>query len=139
MGRRAHLAGVSGGLFSRRRGRFGGAQLHVDLHLVCWAKNRRLVLNEVKPNVPIDPIHVYPALVEVRMLVCWASLRSASIYKNHATAPEFQPPAYHLLPVILLWPGSWLTPIGWLPNQDVTERSLTGKRELVISRTRSIN
>jgi hypothetical protein len=44
------------------------------------------------------------------MLICWASLRSAPTCKNHATAPEFQPPVCCLLPVVLHWLGSWLTP-----------------------------
>lgn len=44
------------------------------------------------------------------MIACWASLRAAPTYKNHATAPECQPPACCLLPAIWLWPGSWLTP-----------------------------
>ena len=89
-------------------------------HLVCWAKNRRSVLNEVKPNVscatylqiflPNDPIHVYHALVDVMTLVCWASLGFALTCQKHATAPEFQPPVCCLLPAIWQWFGSCLTP-----------------------------
>ncbi len=51
-----------------------------------------LVLHDVKLNIYHEtyllifvtprPIHLYPALVEVIMLVCWASLRSAPAYKN---------------------------------------------------------
>lgn len=55
-------------------------------------------------------MHVYPALVDAIMLVCWAPLRAAPTYKNHATAPECQPPVSCLLPAIWLWLGSWLTP-----------------------------
>ena len=53
-------------------------------YLEYWAKYRRLVLNAVKPNVycetylkiflPSDPIHVYPAQVDVIMLICRATL-----------------------------------------------------------------
>jgi hypothetical protein len=93
-----------------------------------WRNNASLLgfaalctnLHEVKPNVyretylkiflPIDPIHVYPALVDVIMLVCWASLRSAPTYKNHATAPEVRPPVCWYLIGVLLWSGSLLTP-----------------------------
>jgi len=60
--------------------------------------------------LPSDPIDVYPALVEVIMLICWAWLRSAPTSKNHATAPEFQPPVCCLLPAFWYWLGSWLTP-----------------------------
>lgn len=91
---------------------------YLEGYLVCWAKNRRLVLNEVKPNVYrecicefvllIDPIHVYPALVDVIMIVCWASLRCAPTGKKHATAPEFQPPACCAFPAVWLWSGTWL-------------------------------
>jgi len=44
------------------------------------------------------------------MLVCWGSLRSAPTCKNHATAPEFQPPVCCFLPAFWHWLGSWLTP-----------------------------
>jgi hypothetical protein len=57
------------------------------------------VLNEVKSKVyremygkmclSLGPIHLYPALVDVIMLVCWASLRCEPTGKKHATAPEF--------------------------------------------------
>lgn len=43
------------------------------------------------------------------MLICLASLRSAPTYKNHATAPELQPPVC-FLPAIWCWSDSWLTP-----------------------------
>jgi len=33
-----------------------------------------------------------------------------SISLGNATAPEFQPPVYCLLPAIWHWLGSWLTP-----------------------------
>lgn len=73
------------------------------------------------------------------MLVSWASLCSAPTYKNHATAHEFQPPVCCLLPAVLLWPGSWLTPTRGDSDGHVTERSWLGKGERVISRARSIN
>lgn len=61
------------------------------------------------------------------------------VIASKATAPEFQPPACCLLPVVLLWPGSWLTPTRGGSGDHVTERSLLGKGEWVISRARSIN
>ncbi|MFM4775468.1 hypothetical protein ACEUD0_06450 [Aeromonas veronii] len=55
------------------------------------------MLNEVKPNVYreiclsicllLGHILVYPALVDVIMLACWASLRSAPTYKSRYLNP----------------------------------------------------
>lgn len=66
-------------------------------HLVYWAKNRRLVLNEAKPNVyheyicksvlRFSHILVYPALMGVIRLACWALLHAASTYKK----PRYRP------------------------------------------------
>jgi len=89
--------------------------------------------------LPIGPIHLYPALVDVIMLVCWASLRSAPTGKKHATAPEFQPPVCCAFPAVLLRSGSWWTPTRGDPDGQVTERSWLGKGERAISRARSIN
>lgn len=67
------------------------------LDIVCWAKNRRLVLNEVKPNIYREYIYksvfrichilVYPTLVGTMMLACWAALHAASTNKN----PRYRP------------------------------------------------
>lgn len=65
------------------------------------------------------------------MLVYWAYLRSAPTYKNHATAPELQPPVCCFLPAMLHELGSWLIPTRRLPNGYVTERSWGGKWEMV--------
>ena len=95
----------------------------------------------MKPNVyhetylqiflPIGPLHVYPALVELIVLVCWAWLRAVPTYKNQATAPEFQPPVCCLLPAFWNWLGSWLTPTrgcqaAMLPN-GAGVRSTSGR------------
>ena len=52
-------------------------------------------------------------------------------YKNHATAPECQPPVCYLLPAFWHWFGSWLTPArgcqaAMLPN-GAAEESRCGK------------
>jgi hypothetical protein len=48
-----------------------------------------------------------------------------------AAAPEFQPPVCCLLPVVLLWAGSWLTPMRWLLDGYVTEWGHDGKWEIL--------
>ncbi|MNG79687.1 hypothetical protein D3C81_433810 [compost metagenome] len=65
--------------------------------IVCLAKNSRLVLNEVKPNIYLEyicksalrffPILVCPDLVGAIMLACWTSLHAAPTYKK----PRYRP------------------------------------------------
>ncbi|MDX7849319.1 hypothetical protein SJR91_17390, partial [Aeromonas caviae] len=88
-------------------GRFGASSRMLGFATLC--ANR----HEMKPTfnakricifvLPSDLIHVYPALVDVNMLIGWASLGSAPTGKKHATAPEFQPPACCAFPVAPVW------------------------------------
>ena len=115
---------------------------YVGLKIVgwCWTKwSPTFTAKRICKFLPNGPLHIYFALVDVFMFVYRALLRAAPTCKNHATAPEWQPPACCFLPAIWHWPGSWVTPMRRLPNRYVTERNLVRKGGMVTFWAGSIN
>lgn len=91
-----------------------------NVHLVCLAKNCRLLLHEVKHNV-YHETHLQICLTDLPSpclsrsgwpdrLRLLGLATSAPTDKSHATAPECQPPVCCFLPAFWHWFGSWLTP-----------------------------
>ncbi len=67
------------------------------------------------------------------MLVCWVSIRSAPTCKNHATAPEFQPPVCCFFTCVLALAWLMADSDKRLPGSYVTERGWGEKRKRAIS------
>ena len=92
---------------------------YVGLKIVgwCWTKWSPTFTAKYiyKFVLPIDPIHVYPALVGVIMIVCWASLRSAPTYTKWS--PTFT--AKRIWKFFTERPNPCLSRSGWLNNAQL--------------------